>query len=207
MYRPRSNNRTGGFIGMEYKFLDSAVVGHLLTNDWDLAIIPVAGNALNAIEQGDGQSERNGRKCTLTSIGVKGRVVYNPPDVPAVGKQYSTVRLLVVWDKQTNGAITGGSRIITNIAPAVFGFRNLEFTQRFVVLMDKTIQINDRYNGSPTREEAVSWDFYKKLNIPVLHNGTTGNINNIVDNALNVYCIADGESTYLDMRARVRFVG
>lgn len=75
--RSLANQRTGGFLGIEYKFLDcawNAVVLNTSTDGSSGEMQPSSGctNAISVPAQGDGESNRDGRKYCIKSIWVSG---------------------------------------------------------------------------------------------------------------------------------------
>lgn len=164
VYR-RRNPRTGRYYyggGPELKYIDQ--VGSSST-----AIVAVgagtggiAGTAqlelLNGLTQGTDSITRIGRKICMKSI--QGRWTFTLQNTAAgvfpAGLVGGQVRLLIVYDKQANGAAPAATDILqgTGIIQAPLNLNNRE---RFIVLVDKfiTLDPNDMQSGMIR--------FYKKL--------------------------------------------
>lgn len=75
--RSLANSRTGGYIGIEYKFLDcawNAVVLNTSTDGSSGEMQPSTGctDAISVPAQGNGESNRDGRKYCIKSVWVSG---------------------------------------------------------------------------------------------------------------------------------------
>jgi len=212
----KRNMRTAGFLGIETKFYDTGIAG--------TAIVATAAGAemdptpnilcLNAITQGDGESQRDGRKVILKSLQIKGMInadaVANAADPPA-GR---LIRILVVQDKQTNGAQLNSEDVIKDAGFLdVLSMRNLQYSKRFVVHYDKVIRMiptatmEDGANTSSTSYANQGFKFFKNLNVPVNFTSTTEAIANITDNSFHVIALANDTGCNLFYQSRVRFVG
>jgi len=214
--RARSNLRTGGFIGIENKFYDTGINSTTVPQTTAGAEMDPAANVscLNAIAQGDGESNRDGRQCKLTSIQVKGYVARGTSSDGADVAISPLVRVLIVWDKQTNGVQLNSEDVLQDAAfDDVNSLRNAQYMRRFQVLYDQTFELGPLTagtDGANTISQAgptKRFDFYKKINIPVNFTGTTADIANITDNSIHVMAIASGGSCTIGYQARVRFVG
>lgn len=218
--RRRANPRSGGFLGIESKFVDyeydAAVNKAVVGGEAD----PATALSLSVMAQGDGESQRDGRKCIVTSVQVTGVVeldFLNDGNSTALGKA-ATVRVVLVQDTQTNGAQLNAEDVIkdssdTDLDP--LGFRNLQYTKRFRVLADKLVTLERQatfleaagaYDSPPVRK---SFKMYKKLRMPVEHTGTTAAVSTVNDNSIHVLCFSganDADAT-LRYQSRVRFQG
>lgn len=217
----RANYRTGGFDDIEVKFVDftydAAIVGALAGSETDPggAGAQTAPGCLNGITQGDGESNRDGRKCTLTSVYVQGTIQMDAIEDANGLTNARTVRLALVLDKQTNKQQLSAEDVFTDPGELPFGFRNLAFTQRFQVLWDKTYNMQATAasgtaasGANDTAGMRRNFKIYKKLRIPVIHTGTTNSVTSISDNSLHLvsWCDAGGACT-LKYNSRVRFTG
>ncbi len=182
---------------------------------------PSATICLNSVAQGDGESQRDGRKMVMKYISVKGVIkCAATSDELAVGGN-QLIALYLVLDTQTNATLLDSESVFVNPTAnsisSVTPFRNLQFISRFKVL--KSLLFS---TGHPQ----VSWDGTNiesgnsltpfsmncKLNdIPVNFTGTTETIANIVDNSLHLigYVVEIGgtASATITYNARLRFVG
>ncbi len=219
--RFRANRRTGGFLGIENKFYDQGLVAATLANGAECTsgeYNPSNTVALNTIVQGDGEQQRDGRKCHMSFISVKGTIA-TPAVVGATTlPQGFQCFVAIVLDKQCNGALLQSEDVFTNPAASVSTmgnpFRNLQFVSRYTVLKQWKCDIDcseSAYNGTNFEVSGTqnAFEMHMKLDIPVLFSGTTENISNIVDNSLNLICfITNAEmSPTLNYSSRVRFSG
>ncbi len=211
------NPRTGGFIGMELKFLDTFLSNHTVVETVAGSEIDMSSGSqlcLNAIAQGDGESNRDGRKCVLKSVQVRGKLHLATQADVANAEIGETCRILLVWDKQTNGAQLNSEDVLLDGSGVdLLSLRNLQYSQRFQVLAEEMVDLqwsNSQTDGTNTASvggEAKHFEMFRKLNIPVVHTGTTGVVASISDNSLHLIAIAAGADITLSYQARVRFVG
>lgn len=222
--RPFSGRGSGGrrqaigqILGVENKYFDSLLNAHAI-------VATVAGSeadptgsldCLNAIAQDDGESDRDGRKCRLSSLQFKGFiqpvVQSDLDDVQAP----TPVRIVVYTDSQTNGLQSNAEDVLKDVgAEDILSLRNPKFQSRFNVLFDQLFdpgQTQTGTDGSSTLSSvgnSITFDFFKKLNMEVNFSGTTSDIANITDNSIHVLAIARDAGRYLlNYQTRVRFVG
>lgn len=213
--RMRGTYRKSGFYGRfngpraENKFLDTALNFQVDQT----AEVPATGQ-LCLIPQGDGQSEREGRKCTINSILIKGILTF----VPGAAAVASDVAYIyVVQDTQTNGAAAtvanDNTGIFTaagaNLAVAVRCLANTErfkILHRFKVPLVADAGVTTAYNNV---SKHIEW--YKKCSIPMEYDAaaTTGALTTIRSN--NVFLVAgsvnsDDTIAFVGV-SRVRFLG
>lgn len=220
MRSQRSRNvRTGGFVGMERKFYDTARAAVALTAPADASggeVDPGTVNCISAPAQGDGESNRDGRKIHIKSVHIKGNVFVNT--VPTATDTPGKVFVAIVQDTQTNGAQLNSEDVYTNPSAstnlATMPFRNLQYSSRFKVLATKVVTADittAAYNGTslvgfPTHK---TFEIYKNVDIPVTFSNTTAGVANVTDNSLHViaYCQDTTSTPYIQYNARIRFVG
>lgn len=201
-------NRTSGFYGrfnnskgLELKFHDKS---QGVTNILSSAVI----TQLLDIAQGTTQSQRIGRKCTIKSIGIRYTVTI--PTTPSLSGGADLVRVMLILDKQANGAPLTATQILES--DAVTQYRNLVNSSRFTVLWDKSFIINATAGGgngtiSDSYANKKHLVFFKKLNLPIEYDGTDGAITEIRSNNLTLLQIGlQGTSTSV-FRIRIRFMG
>ncbi len=216
------NPRTGGFLGIERKFLDSGQKDSALTTSTSQAggeHDPTLGDCLNSILQGTNEQNRDGRKVILKSVLVHGTVDSlgnaDAGDMPSQAYFY----VAIVLDTQTNGTQMSSELAFKNLASDASSsanpFLNLEYQTRFRVI--KYVKLRaptpnafaDGTNTGTISGYQVPFSMYASLNIPVNFVSAAGGIGDIVDNSLHV--IAWTSSTTLLPRlnygARVRFMG
>lgn len=186
--------------GSELKFLDDELVAK--------ATIPTTGaiitETFNHIAQGTGESQRIGRKATLTSIHLKGYIRLEA----ATHEDNSTdrVRVMVVQDKQANGAAATVAQVLES--QDINSFRNLENTSRFHVLYDKTSALNSSasistYTGAMSRSLAINI----RRNIDIEYSGTSGAIAEQRSNNVFLIAISESGNSSIFYHTRTRFRG
>lgn len=211
------NPRTGGFLGIESKFIDYTFDDTIVTTNTSAEMDPPGAGAqttpgsISAIAQGDGESNRDGRKCTLTSVHLRGTVTQDASSGTSLNNG-GIVRLALVQDTQTNGVQLNSENVFLTATNVELAFRNLQFSKRFKVLMSKLIVFNKTAGaGDGTADDSpafvVPFTFNKKVNIPVIHNGTTAVVAAITDNSLHIVAFASTAAVNLKYESRVRFVG
>lgn len=216
-----ANMRTGGFVGIERKFLDTELTTTALTAAW-VPLNPTGTGATDTLSipvVGTGESERIGRKYQIHSLYVQGQFQVPALEAAAAPPGDVRCRVIVYWDKQTNGAEAAATDIMdAGGAIDSLAFRNLQFTSRFKVLYDKTIVIrfpNSVNNGAANvfshGLRLYDWNFYKKFKVPitVLCDGTTANVTSCTDNNLGLAALCSDVTLgpTIAYSARVRFTG
>lgn len=218
-----ANPRTGGFLGIETKFLDSGLVSSALSVSTAGAAgekDPTTLNTICAIAQGDGESNRDGRTCMLKSVQVRGVIREPFLEAQTTPLNENGYFVAVVLDTQTNGAQLNSEDVFVNPSGSnICGdqpMRNLQFINRFIVLWSKHIERPDRQGVSwdatigEYSASGVKFSMYKKLALPMHFTGTTAAIANIADNSLHVIAwarVTSALSPTISYNARVRFVG
>ncbi len=203
--------RRGGYYGRyntpggagELKFFETAI---------DDAVVVGAGAvspSVNLIPQGVTESTRVGRKCTLKALMWRGNVTLPEQDAQTTPQSGDVVRLMVILDKQANGAVF----TVTDILETADwqSFNNLANSSRFRVLMDRLITLN--YQGLASDGAGVvsqanyvlPFTFFKKCNIPLEFSSTTGAIGEIRSNNVTILAITSGGIAGLGSNFRVRF--
>jgi len=109
---------------------------------------------------------RIGRKIFMTSITMKLTV----PSTPG--------RLIVVYDKQANGALPAANSYLVNNAD-ITSLVNLSNKDRFVVLMDQWIP-DPNALGYPPITGTIPMTFYRKINKEALFNDVGSTVGNNV---------------------------
>lgn len=213
------NQRTAGYLGVEKKFIDTerdaAIVPTVAGSEAD----PTAALCLNAIEQGDGPSQREGRKATIQSVELRGSVTFNT-GTTAAALENGCVRVLLVRDKQTNAAQLNAEDVLLDPAAAsldAWALRNLESGSRFEILADRVLVAQPKSVGQTAAgtyasgNVIVPFHFYKKLNFVTNYSATANppTVAQIVDHSLHVIMISSSPNIDATGRyfARVRFVG
>lgn len=213
------NQRTGGFMGIETKFLDCSLAAEAIAaaNTWAVKS-PGAGcvDSISVPEQGDGEQERDGRCYVIKSIHVQGFLIQPAEEAQPAPPDDIYVRLCLYWDTQTNGAVAAPTDIMElNAVNDLIAYRNLENTKRFIVLFDRTYKLSAQTMGvhaantfsAPTRvlKFKINKSFTK--GIKVRTSNTTADVANATDNNINIMAVSNSAATTIEYESRVRFVG
>lgn len=195
--------RTSGYYGRynttknsELKFFDTQ-----LAFSFDLTGEVPATGQLNLIPQGVTESQRVGRKCVVKSIHIRGYCL-GASDQPS-----DIIRLMVVLDRQCNGAAAVGTDILTTAN--TYSFNNLANSQRFLILKDWYLQYNVMAsvgNAATFPNQVIKVKWNKKCNIPLEFSSTTGAITEIRSNNIFLYAagLNDDKTTFVG-NCRIRF--
>lgn len=201
-------SRTGGSYGRysganpEMKFFDGT----------DGATTLSAGAITNAtlltIPEGNGESERIGRKLTVKKLFFKGVLL-----LPSTSQKVSTsdqVRMIVYLDKQCNGATATVANILEEAD--VNSFRNLEETDRFHILADRQWSLSCQsgsWDGTDDQFGEVVRHFSMNFNLnrEIIYDSTasTGVIATIRSNNLGVLVISGSGLATMTYKWRVRY--
>ena len=210
-FRPRGfrkgYDRSVGFYGRFAK------TGELKFHDVDTvdAVVATAGfinAALCTIAEGTTESTRIGRKITIKSI--NWRFNLELPSAAGAGGSAAgdTIRVMMVLDKQANGATVNVGDILET---ANFqSFNQLVNKDRFRTLMDRTYDIGaNGFAGdggtNDTGLSTMSDTFFKKCNINIQYNGNTGAITEVKSNNLHVLLISSNGLVGFDGKMRLRY--
>ncbi len=213
--------RTGGFTGIERKFYDTSLVASALTAPTDSSggeHDQSATICLNSVIQGDGESNRDGRKATFQSCFVKGLCTVAAQANNTAGLGGTKIYIALVLDTQTNGAQLNSEDVFKNDSGsgsmAASPMRNMQFTQRFRILDTAEFIMQDpniSYDGTNIEMNGVmqEWQLSSNLTFSTTYSGTTETVANITDNSVHIvaYCNALGLVPQISYNARVRFVG
>lgn len=149
----------------------------------DVAItIPAAGSAasartvLNPLAQGTTATTRLGRRVHMKSIYIRGFAQVAPTTTGG-----ASLRILVVYDKQCNGAAAAATDVtVTDVYAAQ---NNLSNSRRFLTLFD---HVTDHFGTAGPM--GVPINLYKKLNLDVEFNaGNAGDVTDISTGAVLVF--------------------
>lgn len=217
--RRSANARTGGFLGIEKKFIDYEY-DETLSLSLAGAEADPGGSvlAISAVATGTGESNRDGRKIVIKDAFVSG-VCELDGITGATLSNGGIVKIALVLDQQTNGAQFNAEDVFVDPSDAdldALTFRNLEHQRRFKVLKQVQLVMNPSAgagDGAANDQGRYTIPFRlakQGLNIPVNHGGTTAEIASINDNSLHVLAVGSGalmQSAKLKYVSRVRFVG
>jgi len=206
----RSIGYYGRFTGPsgELKFLDSAV------SETPIGIngTVLGAGSLNLIAQGAGESQRVGRKVTLTKVMFRG-IGFMAGDTTggtaAESVSSNQMRIILYWDKQCNGAVATAGGILGPGTVTIDSFNELVAKDRFRILKDKIIDFNrttsvhdgtDFVPGSVTRKVFFS----KNCNIPIEFEGATGALTEIRSNNLSFLLVSRNATSPLTFTGTCR---
>jgi len=146
--------------------------------------------SLTLIAQGDTALERQGSQISATSIQYKA-TFQQDIDQP----NPCTIRHMIVWDSQANGAFPTLNQILDNsvVTPYVFAPYNREFQKRFKIVEDEIFCINQNYQINTTNWGPTKLFMKKKIQLhrDIKYTGAAGNLANIVTNNLLYVLISD----------------
>ncbi len=182
----------------------------------------ILSHSINDIVAGTGESQRIGRKCTLTQINMRLNfefVTTSASDMTAATLGHESIRLILFWDRQCNGAAAASGQLLEGQAggePTYNHYRNLANIKRFIILKDKIYTFNTTViaagNGSANDSEVVIKDWTIKINkkvfIPIEFDNTTGNLSGIRSNnvGLLVWGKHGNRIRINASRCRIRFI-
>jgi len=193
--------RTGGWVnpsrGGELKFTDKvgAATTLALANTFTT---PGANFLLNGTAQGTDATERVGRKILLKSLLIRGSF-----SLASTSTGGSPLRVLVVFDKQTNAAAFGVTDALLN--NEFESPNNLSNRDRFITICDQLVDPVSA-GGDYSRQFVV----YKKLNLETMCNsGSSGAVGDITSGSMYVLFAQDGQiattAPTVKWQSRVRF--
>lgn len=139
--------------------------------DFNVALGPAAGLQVATIfqpVQGTGSSNRYGDKVLAHSL------QYQFACTAAIANSLS--RVLIVYDKQPNGAVPAGNLPLTSASPVAF--KDPDFRNRFVILRDFLIDNLPSYNMNQTKHDGLQKGIIK-LNKISTFNGNAGAITDV----------------------------
>ncbi len=224
-FRSRRNYRTGGFMGIELKFLDVAWNGVAIlasTDGADGEMQPSSGctNALSIPAQGDGESQRDGRKYTLKSVWVSGVIATTEKVTQTTVEVSPGFFVALVLDTQANGATIVSENVFLN--PSTSGVamlpqpvRNLQNSKRYRVLAKQFVyrkrmnSIQDAATTASFAPQRSSVNLSWKGNLVCDSVGTTADVASASDYAIHLIAYTDSTAftPVFTGKARTRFVG
>lgn len=209
----------------ELKFLDCAWNGVGINTSTDGAngeIQPSSGctNAISVPAQGDGESNRDGRKYTVKSVFLSGSIAPTVQPDQADADADCGYYLALVLDTQANGATIVSENVFINpgtstqaIAPQPL--RNLQNSKRYRILASTYVAPQGVYGftdgantASINAQNILAFSLSWKGNIVCDSTGTTANVTSASDNAIHLVGYnCGGFVASVNAKSRVRFVG
>lgn len=197
-YKRKSTKSTAKRVKKVERKVNSLVKAELRQNSTYVAAgtIPQAGvrTLMNGMLVGVGDNTRSGNKIIAKYLEM--RIDFGLDGTALVGTtaQNYVYRLLILWDKQPNGALPVINDLLLNSGAAGNNYYspvNFNFKARYKVFYDKTWSIAP-HASSRQAIGTTTYDSYdkhvivrKKLNrTTVYNNGTAGDVTDIISNAL-----------------------
>lgn len=225
-----ANVRTGGFLGIEVKFLDApksitALTAPTGATGGELDPSSVVVGCLSAPAQGDGPTNRDGKKIMMKSIFINGMISIDQKTGQSTSDIAPSVFLALVLDTQSNGAQLNSEDVFTNqnaaAITATVPQRNMSFVSRFKVLKTWKYQFptfnmaNDTgaTGGIVQAGQTMPFEISKKFKDGIPVNFTTAltsaDIANVIDNSLHLIGFVNDVTAVpnISYNSRMRFVG
>lgn len=225
----RRNQTTAGYLGVEVKFFDQQYPTTTLPAPANpassMAVDPTTTLSLVAVSQGDGPSNRDGKKIRLRSLYIKGtlfRPAYKGYTLP---QEPMGAYVAVVLDRQCNAAQLSPAQVFINPQATALGnislLRNLEYSDRYRILRDGVFLMGSGPLSNNAAADTFSssgairhFEWYIPLNFDVQFNTTTptaATVASIVSNNIGVVAAATinavNDTIALCYTSRLRYVG
>lgn len=165
---------------------------------------------LNGLTQGDDAKNRDGREAVSTSIQGKMTFVSNTDDIGS-----TTLRMIVFWDSQANGAAPTAATLLDNsiITSFLIAPYHRDYQKRYKILFDRVfvlnpLQILTTTAGTVTENQNITkyLSFKKQLSRTIKFNSNNnGNIGDIVSNSLYVYFVSNEATNTPTVTSGFRF--
>jgi hypothetical protein len=212
----------------ENKWYDYTTQSKAVANTWTL-MDAVGSTPVNAIPQGNGDSQRDGRQCKMLSLHCKILLTSEwwseTANTFLENEGPQVVRIIAVLDKIPSSTT---SPPIANIfqsggaipASGTMQFRNLQYTNKYQIIFDRQISVtrlfgvdagqsgNPRTWTSPETHKVVTINkrFKKPLMLEFL--GASSSYANMQKNAITFFAakVTTGGRTFCQINARTRFM-
>lgn len=149
---------------------------------------------LNATVQGDAEANRAGNSILLRSVNINMKFTMN------TSATNTTIRYILFFDKEANGATPTGANILQNVSP--IGNYDHNQASRFEVLYDNRLTLS--VNGTSEVVKRI----YRRLQRHTHYDGVAGTAADIVDYGLWLYMVSDeGTNTpTVQIRSQLLFI-
>ncbi len=195
----------------ELKFHDVIVNVNDISSDGQ-----IGKDSVNLIAQGTSESQRIGRKVTLKHIAYRYSYHMDRKQDQTSIVNGQVVRLILYIDKQANGATAAVTDILEEATDNYLSFLNLANKGRFVILMDRSHDLNyytmtviDNAgvpNYSSQKIIKIADEFQTDLDLPINFNSTAGAITEITSNNIGLlFTSTDFNTLDIESRVRIRF--
>lgn len=153
---------------------------------------------LNGCIQGSAATNRIGRRIRMVSVYLRGRIL-----MAGTSTGSSPIRIIIFYDRQTNGAAPTATDLLTS--DAISSFNNLNNNRRFQVVADIT-----RSCIGTAGPQALYFSNFKKIDLSTEFNtGNAGTVADITTGSLYALCYASPgigvASLITNLNVRVRF--
>lgn len=227
MKRPRKNGGVlamaageSTLIGQELKYSDVSF-SQSMSSAW--GFVEPAANCYNALELGDGGTDRNGRRVFIHSVSIRG--ILGRPSYASIltgPMEEQLVRIVIFFDRQANGAQGIAEDLFNDDSLNILNFHSLERAARYQILLDRMFHIPANSGEAQELEdltEFVSGETRLAFNmeigfgddpVEVTYKASTGNVTDIVSNALHMVGVARttvGSFPTLKGVVRIRYEG
>lgn len=221
-YYQSMNYEPAGFLGIEKKFYDTALVASALTAPTDAAggeHDPSATSMISTPAQGDGPTNRDGNQILAKSVQIKGEVAWGRLTGATDFPSPESVYVALVLDTRTNGQQMNSEDCFVNTSGnatlACDVQRNLYHKNRFKILKSQRFEprfMAGAYNGTnfDVVSEQQHFDWFVPMDMQINFNsGTTASVANCVDNSLHLIAFCDNttRAPTLSYNARMRYLG
>ncbi len=221
--RRRQNVRTAGFLGIEHKFYNTALINQAIatsTTAQNGVVNPTATSLISTVPQGDSSSERDGKKMMIESVQLNGAIHIPHRNGLSIGDDLPSYYIAIIQDTQTNAAAMVSEAAFQNPGASEIlctsPLKNLLSGNRFIThkvwnfVPPMPSMASEAVDDNLIMGQIIPFDFFKKVSIIVNFNGgTTASVANVVDNSLHVIAWTSDNSwaTTISYNARIRFVG
>ncbi len=216
---PRSRKFLPRYPGK--KFADFELGSTVLSETWTGSELDPGASVLclSAVAQGTGAEVRTGRTILIHSLYIRAKFTIGGTESQAAPlPSDSFVRLIVFLDTQTNGVQAQGEEVMEIVGgDNILAFRNLENTDRFRILKDKSLRLDRGFQNEgavnlfATNSASFQCNFFikfkKPLKVRFTIGTTTGVIANVTDNSLHLIGVRSDNGFSVDIlyKARIRF--
>lgn len=225
--RPRTNVRTGGFTGLNKKYVDTYCKGFAITSPTDASggevdIFSVVGGEVQAdhFTPCTLQSTETGRtsdEIRILSLQLKGTVTCAAQANQTEADIGTKIYMAIVLDTQTNGSRISSEEVFENPSAlalnAASPLRDMQRTKRFTVVKSWELEFDNpslTYDGTNIEQSGLikSFDCYINMDIVQQWISSSYAISNINDNSLQfiAYTSSTALAPTIQFNARVRFV-
>ena len=213
------NIRTGGLVGLEYKYVDQFLAMTTPITSWvGGELDPVGGvNCIGACTQGSGESQRDGTRIAVKSIQIQGYCVRTPTVASGSARGANLIQISLVMDTQTNATQLNAEDVYLTQEHEIPARRVVANSQRFRVLKTWMIELHDQggFNDAAATGSLagmmVPFSCYKKMNVQVdfVAGAGAGTIADFKTVSFHIIaCSAVGVATdFITYNSRVRFIG